>query len=51
MIRSDETWAKNFIASLEWRFAKMMPQWPHWYIIRGEGHRVFTFAALGSQQS
>jgi hypothetical protein len=46
MIRSDERWAQNFIASQEWRFAKTMPQWPHWYIIRGEGHRCRDFDRL-----
>jgi len=25
---------KNAVATLDWRFAKTMPQWPHWYIVR-----------------
>jgi hypothetical protein len=44
--RSDERWAKDFIATQEWRFAKTMPQWPHWYIIRGEGNRCRDFDRL-----
>ena len=26
--------ARAFIAAHEWRFAKTMPQWPHWYVVR-----------------
>ena len=25
---------KVFIAKHEWAFAKTMPQWPHWYVVR-----------------
>ena len=25
---------KNFIDSVEWTFAKTMPRWPHYYIVR-----------------
>ena len=25
---------QNTVAALDWRFAKTMPQWPHWYIVR-----------------
>ena len=25
---------KNAAATLDWHFAKTMPQWPHWYIVR-----------------
>jgi len=25
---------KAFIAKHEWTFAKTMPQWPHWYVVR-----------------
>jgi len=24
---------KKYIKSVEWRFAKTMPQWPHWYTL------------------
>jgi len=24
-----------FIAKEKWTFAKTMPQWPHWYVVRG----------------
>jgi len=24
----------NFIAEVEWRFARTMPQWPHWYVMK-----------------
>jgi len=25
---------KLFISKVDWIFAKTMPQWPHWYIVR-----------------
>ena len=25
---------EKFIAGVEWRFAKTMPQWPHWYVMK-----------------
>lgn len=25
---------ETFIAGYEWTFAKTMPQWPHWYVVR-----------------
>jgi len=25
---------KTAVAVLHWRFAKTMPKWPHWYIVR-----------------
>ena len=25
---------EKFIAEVEWRFAKTMPQWPHWYVMK-----------------
>lgn len=24
---------ETFIAEVNWRFAKTMPQWPHWYVM------------------
>ena len=24
----------KFIAEVRWRFAKTMPQWPHWYVMK-----------------
>lgn len=24
---------EQFIAEVKWRFAKTMPQWPHWYVM------------------
>lgn len=26
--------ARDFISSHNWRFAKTMPKWPHWYVVR-----------------
>jgi hypothetical protein len=35
--------AQGFIDKCEWRFAKTMAHWPHWYVLR-EGHaREFDF--------
>ena len=25
---------REFIASHKWKFAKTMPKWPHWYVVR-----------------
>lgn len=25
---------ETFIATVTWRFAKTMPQWPHWYVMK-----------------
>ena len=41
-------WAHVFIAAQQWRFAKTMPQWPHWYIIRREGNRAADFDRLAA---
>ena len=31
---------------MEWKFAKSMPQWPHWYVLREDGSaREFDFIA------
>lgn len=43
MTRTDLQWARHFIKSQEWRFARTMPQWPHWYIVGGEGNRWRQF--------
>lgn len=43
MKRAEMAWARRFIDSQEWRFAKTMPQWPHWYIVRGEENRCADF--------
>ena len=24
----------QFVADVRWRFAKTMPQWPHWYVMK-----------------
>ena len=48
MNRPDATWARVFIGGQEWRFAKTMPQWPHWYIVRREGNRAADFDRLAS---
>jgi len=26
--------ASAFVAAHEWRYAKTMPKWPHWYVVR-----------------
>jgi len=43
MTKDERRWAREFIETQVWQFAKTMPQWPHWYIIAGEGnsHRDF----------
>jgi hypothetical protein len=28
---------RKYIGSMEWKFAKSMPQWPHWYVLREDG--------------
>src|SRR5438093_2616002 len=36
--------ARAYINSMEWKFAKSMPQWPHWYVLREDGSaREFDF--------
>jgi hypothetical protein len=38
--------ARAYINSMQWKFAKSMPQWPHWYVIREDGSaREFDFVA------
>ena len=35
---------RAYINSMEWEFAKSMPQWPHWYVLREDGSaREFDF--------
>lgn len=31
---TDELKMERYIDSVEWRIAKTMPQWPHWYTVR-----------------
>lgn len=36
--------ARAYIDSMEWRFSRTMPQWPHWYVVRDWGSvREFDF--------
>jgi hypothetical protein len=36
--------ARAYIKSMDWRFSRSMPQWPHWYIVREWGSaRKFDF--------
>src|SRR5438093_5541892 len=36
--------ARAYINSMEWEFAKSMPQWPHCYVLREDGSaREFDF--------
>jgi hypothetical protein len=38
--------ARAYINSMDWRFARSMPQWPHWYVVREWGSaREFDFIA------
>jgi hypothetical protein len=38
--------ARAYIKSMEWRFSRTMPQWPHWYVGREWGSaREFDFVA------
>ena len=30
----DSAAIERFIAEVKWRFAKTMPDWPHWYVMR-----------------
>src|SRR5512143_3490428 len=43
MTRTDLRRARHFIKSQEWRFARTMPQWPHWYIVGGKGNQSRQF--------
>jgi len=43
---------KQEVAALQWTFAKTMPQWPHWYIVRGpsiESAYVWLFQTTVAQ--
>ena len=40
--------ARDFIKTQNWRFAKTMPQWPHWYIVAGEGNRSREFGRFAT---
>ena len=36
--------ARAYIKSMDWKFAKSMPQWPHWWVLREDGSaREFDF--------
>jgi hypothetical protein len=36
--------AQKYINSMEWTFARSMPQWPHWWVLRENGSgREFDF--------
>ena len=36
--------ARAYINSMDWQFAKTMPQWPHWWVLRENGSaREFDF--------
>jgi hypothetical protein len=48
MNRTDVSWASAFIKSQDWHFSTTMPQWPHSYIIRGEGNRAADFDRLAA---
>lgn len=48
MNRTDLAWAGRFVRTQEWRFSKKMPQWPHWYIVRGESNRCREFDRLAA---
>ena len=38
--------AREYIKAMDWRFARSMPQWPHWYVFREDGSaREFDFIA------
>jgi hypothetical protein len=42
--KQEIAWARAYINSMEWKFAKSMPQWPHWYVLREDGSaREFDF--------
>jgi hypothetical protein len=35
---------RAYINSMEWKFSKSMPQWPHWYVLREDSSaREFDF--------
>ena len=40
--------AKALIDGQTWRFARTMPQWPHWYCLRKEAADPNAFEALAS---
>jgi len=42
--KADIARAGAYISSMQWKFAKSMPQWPHWYVFREDGSaREFDF--------
>jgi hypothetical protein len=43
-LEADPEFLREFIASQTWTFAKTMPQWPHWYVVRGKGPSEEGFA-------
>ena len=38
--------ALKYIDSMEWTFARSMPQWPHWYVV-GNRHNAYEFRFVG----
>ena len=44
--KSEIARARAYIKAVDWRFARSMPQWPHWYVFREDGSaREFDFVA------
>lgn len=42
-------WARAYVATVQWRFARTMPQWPHEYTVRGwEPPRTADFEAMAA---
>ena len=42
--KDDVARARAYVNSMDWQFAKTMPQWPHWYVLREDGSaREFDF--------
>ena len=42
--KDDIARARAYINSMDWRFARSMLQWPHWYVFREDGSaREFDF--------
>jgi hypothetical protein len=42
--KDDVARARAYVNSMDWQFAKTMPQWPHWWVLRENGiAREFDF--------
>ena len=42
--KDDVARVRKYVDSMDWKFAKSMPQWPHWYVLREDGRaREFDF--------